>query len=160
MLYGANNVVFDMSVPESRITNLTVDEDATAMGSISWATGGRAGDSVLVSRSSETAHLDAGYPLLEILDSSHSDVVIQATLDTYAKENLSYGAGPVEIWKFNAELDGSPAFGDYTVGDVVDIIVGETTDPYIVPGSYFQRIVSLAGDHNSTTVQVGCAPGR
>lgn len=160
MLSSSGGVIFDMSVPESRITNLTVDEDATAMGSTSWATGGRAGDSVLVSRASETAHLNAGYPLLEVLDSTHSDVVVQATLDTYAQENLSYGSGPVEIWKFNVELEGSPEFSEYTVGDFVQVIVGKTTDPYLVPGTYTHRIVSLAGDHRSTTVQVGCSPGR
>lgn len=160
LLYADNGVTFDMSVPESRITNLTVDEDASAMASISWATGGRSGDTVLVSRASETAHLAAGYPLLEVLDSSHSDVVIQSTLDTYAVENLSYGSGPVEVWKFHAELDGSPQFSEYTIGDIVNIVIGKTTDPYLVPGTYRQRIISLAGDHKSTQVQVGCAPGR
>lgn len=159
-LYAQTSVVFDMSVPESRITNLSVAEDASAMGSVSWATGGRAADSVLISRASASTLLDAGYPLLEVLDSSHSDVTVQSTLDAYAVENLVFGSGPVEIWKFNTELDGSPDFSEYTVGDVVQIVVGETSDPYLVPGTYQQRIVSLAGDHRSTVVQVGCAPGR
>jgi hypothetical protein len=161
LLYNDNgNVIFDTSVPESRITNLVADEDATNMASNSWATGGRSGDTVLVSRATETAHLAAGYPLLEVLDSSHSDVVIQATLDTYAQENLNYGSGPVEIWKFSVELDGDPQFSEYTLGDVVSIVIGKTSDPYLVPGTYQQRIVSMAGTHTSTTVQVGCAPGR
>jgi hypothetical protein len=160
LLYSTGAVVFDMSVPESRITTLTVDEDASAMASVSWATGGRSGDTVLVSRASETAHLNAGYPLLEILDSSHTEVVIQSTLDAYAQENLSFGSGPVEIWKFRVELDGDPQFSEYTIGDIVDIVIGETSDPYLIPDTYQQRIISLAGDHTSTTVQVGCAPGR
>jgi hypothetical protein len=159
LLYSSNPVTFDMSVPESKITGLTVQEDASAMASLSWATGGRAGDSVLVSRATQTAQVSQGYPLLEVLDSSHSDVVLQPTLDAYAQENLTVGSVPVEIWKFNVELDGSPDFSDYTVGDIVNIIVGKTTDPYLQPGTYQQRIVSLAGDHRSTVVQVGCAPG-
>lgn len=160
LIYSGTPVTFDMSVPESKITNLTVQEDASSMGSLSWATGGRSGDQVLVSRAQTSAPINQGYPLLEILDSSHSDVVIQSTLDAYAQENLTYGSGPVEIWKFNVELDGTPAFSDYTVGDIVNIVIGKTTDPYLVPGTYQQRIVSLAGDHKSTTVQVGCAPAR
>jgi hypothetical protein len=157
---------WDLTLPDSSASNLEVDEDASAICSIAWLTGGRATDDVLVARSLDGTLISQGFPLYEELDSSHTSVSEQDTLNAYAVEATTYGRGAVETWTFTAEAHRQPLVGSYTIGDFVDLQIGAydtingSGDPYLLPGRYRQRIVGLSGDQDGLQVKVTCAPGR
>jgi hypothetical protein len=161
LLYSDQVQTWDLTAPESAITNLSVDEDASSIASLAWATGGRANDTVLVSRAYDESLVASGYPLWEVLDSSHSNVIEQPTLDAYAADAVVYGHGPIQVWSFHAEITGQPSFGSYGVGDYVDLFIGDRDmQAYLPPGRYRQRIISMAGDEVGQVVSIACAAGR
>jgi hypothetical protein len=157
---------WDLTLPSSSASNLEVDEDASSIASIAWMTGGRANDDVLVARATDPTLINQGYPLYETLDSSHSSVSEQDTLDAYAQEAVVLGRGALETWTFVAEAHRQPLVGSYYVGDYVDLSIGRydstngSGDPYLLPGKYRQRIVGLSGDQDGDQVKITCAPGR
>ena len=59
-----------LGLPKASATGLRVNTDASAMTAQAWSTGGRQDDEVLVARSIDSTLTDAGYPLLESVDSS------------------------------------------------------------------------------------------
>ena len=158
---------WNVTAPESPISNLKIDEDASGMGSLAWQTGGRKADTVLVARSYDSTLVDSGFPLLELTDTSHSSVEIQSTLDTYAKADTASGKRSTEVWSFTAKARpvdqfGKPAgpfVGQYQVGDFVDLIFDAGGDPYLPEGGQFrQRIVGLSGNEKGVDINVQCAP--
>lgn len=64
---GADRI-FDLAAPQSSVSELTVDEDATAMGTRAWVVGTGSQAGVLLGETDSTALTAAGYPLLEIVD--------------------------------------------------------------------------------------------
>jgi hypothetical protein len=160
------------TAPKSPVSGLKVDEDASKMAEISWEVGGRTNDTVLVSRAIDETLTDAGYPLMEVVDSSHSSVSFQDTLDGWASEQLLEGQSAQETWSFDVRMypvddDGSqagPQFGSYDVGDFCTVGVDEWDpetgigDPYIPADEYRMRIIGLAGDELADKVTVTCAP--
>ena len=163
---------WDLTAPESAGYGLTIDEDASELGSLSWATGGRSADTVVVSRAYDSALVDLGFPLMEITDSSHSSVSEQATLDGYAAANVAGGRRPAEVWAFNTKAypvgsDGNSAghsIDEYTVGDYATLHLDpydpETGrgDPYLAEGgTVLQRIVGLSGDSAGDEIKIQLA---
>src|SRR5690606_30618951 len=96
VLASATTHLWDISRPESVAFGLHIDQDANDLASLAWATGGREDDTVVVSRSYDPALIDAGYPLLETSDTSHSSVSRQATLDGHTAALLD--SRPFETW--------------------------------------------------------------
>lgn len=166
MLFSNSTPHWDLTLPESSASNLEVDEDASDIASLAWQTGGRSDDEVLVARAYDPTLLGLGYPLYEVLDSSHSSVSEQDTLDAYAQEATVFGRGAVETWTFTAEAHQQPVVGSYSVGDFVSLTIAayDTTngsgDPYLPPGTYSQRIVGISGDQDGEQLKITCAPGR
>ena len=123
-------LAWNVTAPESPISNLSIKDDATNLGSLAWQTGGRKADTVLVARSYDSSLLDSGYPLMELTDTSHSSVEIQSTLDDYANADTASGKRSVEVWSFTAKArpydqydkPAGPFVGQYAVGDYVDLI--------------------------------------
>lgn len=160
---------WDLTVPRPAATGLVIDTDGTGLTSLAWATGGRSSDEVLVSRASNSALTDAGYPLLEALDSSHTSVSTVGTLDGYAGALAAFGSRPLEVWSFKARRDANPRLGTYLEGDWASLHVApyqpasagsaQVGDPYVVEGGTFQhRIVSLGWSLGSDLVDVQCMP--
>ncbi|TFC92034.1 MULTISPECIES: hypothetical protein [Cryobacterium] len=165
--------MWDVTAPQSAVSNFKTDSDASDMGSLAWQTGGRQADTVLVARAYDPALVDAGYPLMERFDSSHSSVEIQGTLDSYAADNMASGRYPTEEWSFIAQArpvdaDGFPAgpfVGQYSTGDYADLKFAkfdpETNagDPYLQAGGTSRhRIVGLSGDEKGASINVQLAP--
>lgn len=159
--------LWDLTAPQSAASGLTIDEDASEMGSMAWQTGGRQADTVLVSRAYDPLLVDAGYPLMELADTSHSGVSVQATLDSYAADDVANGASSTETWSFIAQAnpvdaDGYPAgpfVGQYSTGDFADLKVAAGGDPYLQDGGTTRhRIVGLSGDEKGSAVKVQLAP--
>ncbi|KQR97699.1 MAG: hypothetical protein J0I33_07795 [Microbacterium ginsengisoli] len=150
-----------VGVPGSGVSALKVGVDATTLASVAWASAGRSVDSVLVSRSTDPTLTDLGFPLFESLDTSHSTVVIQDTLDGYSGEATTFGRAPLETWTFTVEAARQPLLGAYWEGDWCDITIPAYDpdqghgDPYVFEQSTpRRRIVAFDGNAKGLTVNV------
>lgn len=122
---------WSITAPDSPVSKFETHHDSSGMGSLSWWTGGRQADDVIVSRAYDPKLIDAGYPLLERVDTSHSTVSVQSTLDSYAAADVAMASRPTEIWSFTVQANpvdeyGKPAgpwVGQYSVGDFIDLII-------------------------------------
>lgn len=138
----------------SKITGLKSKSSGSEMGSAAWLTAGRSSGSALLSRRINDELLAAGYPPLDLVDTSHGDVTRQATLDDYAAELISFGRRPTQNVSFSIRADSTPALGSYRPGDTVTIDVPKD-HPYLV-GPIPIRITSISGDEKGKTVKIGC----
>lgn len=132
---GQANPRWNLTAPKSHASGFMLDGDGTVLASNSWATAGRTADTVLVSRAIDQTLVNQGYPLMEVADTTHSSVALQATLDAYAAQNLADGQQPIETWAFQADAypvdenghqDG-PQVGSYRTGDFADLFVDAWT---------------------------------
>lgn len=150
--------VWDASAAKSSVSGISVQRDGSAMGSRAWAQGSGTDVSTLFARADDTTLLDAGFPLLENLDTAHSDVVVPATLAAYAAGDLAQSLRPVQTWTITVRRDDLPRLGSYRVGDWVSLTVAG--DPYLPDGIYRTRILSVAGDDGlDVTIQLAPTPG-
>jgi hypothetical protein len=169
-----------MGVPESPVSNLQIVEDASERAGLVWATGGRLNDEVLVARAQDNRLVDEGFPLLELLDSSHSSVEKQSTLDGYAAEGVEFGYGAIDEWSFDVRANTQPPLGTYWEGDFCELDIPPylaeanahtyddanqpkveelNGDPYLYEGGTFRRrIVGMSGDDRGDTVKITTAP--
>ncbi|OZB82113.1 MAG: hypothetical protein B7X41_16345, partial [Microbacterium sp. 14-71-5] len=161
LLASATVFEWPMDVPQSPVSALKVTADATRLASIGWATAGRSADTVLVSRSTDTTLTNLGYAAFETLDSSHSSVSEQATLDGYTGEATTFGRSVLELWSFNAEANRQPYLGAYWEGDFCRLSLASydpargVGDPYLFEGAtYDRRITALSGDAKGITVGI------
>lgn len=103
-------------------------------------TGGKDDDRVMVARATGTDLINAGVPLSEMWDSSHSSVSRQETLDGWAQKARSEGGAPVQYWGFDVRDAHAKSLrhGDWCVIDVLD--------HWLIPdGSYERRVVEVSG---------------
>lgn len=163
LITSTSDVTWDLTAPESPISNFQVDEDATKLASLAWQVGGRSTDTVMVARAADSTLTDAGYPLLESFDSSHTDVSKQATLDGWAAADIQNA--PLETWSFNALVNGRPSIAEYSVGDFHTVKIAKYQrklrigDPWYPDGGTFRRrLVGRSGDHRGRIVKLEFAP--
>lgn len=163
---------WNVTVAESPVSDLTITEDGTKMASLAWETGGSQTNDVMVARAYDETLIDANYPLMELLDSSHPDVSLQSTLDSYAMAEVLAGRSASEIWSFTVKAyavdeNGNPSapwVGSYAVGDFFDLIFSDWDsatgmgDPYIHGGTYRMRIIGISGDELGEDIKIDCAP--
>lgn len=162
---------WNVSVPDSPVSGLSVAEDGSVLAGLSWAQGGRQSDTLLIAREEDTTLTDVGFPLMETLDTTHSSVSVQETLDGHAADNLANRVQ--ETWSFTAktfptDADGNPAgpqLGQYRVGDYAELVMApfdaETGmgDPFLHEGGVTRhRIIGLSGDEKGEDVTVTLAP--
>lgn len=172
LITSQSNHTWNITVPKSPVSGLTIERDGSRIGSLAWVTGGRSGDQVLIARSYSSTLVDAGFPLYELLDTSHSTVDLQSTLNGHAQELIGIGKTPIETWSFSVEArpvdeSGNPAgpqIDQISVGDFCNLIVApfdpetQTGDPFVLGGTYRHRIIGLSGDRQGTPIGVQCAP--
>lgn len=172
LITSSSVLEWDVTVAESPVTDLTTNEDATKLGSIAWATGGAQSNDVLVSRAYDPTLINQQYPLMDLLDTSHPDVVLQSTLDGHTMAAILAGNSPSETWSFKVKAyaidsDGNksgPWVGDYAVGDFltlrIDVWDPDTGigDPYLPGDDYTMRIIGIAGDEKGEDITITCAP--
>lgn len=138
----------------SPISGLSI-ADATAAGaSVGWMTAGRQSGAALVSRVRNEALIAAGYPPMAVVDTSRSDVSVQATLDSYNRENVRDAATTTRDLAFTVRADATPALGQYRPGDTValDVPEGHPWHTKAIP----IRITSIGGDETGLDVKIGC----
>lgn len=138
----------------SPVTGLKV-KDAIAGGiSAGWMTAGKQSGTALLSRVLNGAPIAAGYPPLDIVDTTHSDVSVQATLNAYNAENVAGAQTATRSLSFSVRADATPALGAYRPGDTMtlDIPDGHPWFTTAIP----IRITSISGDEAGLTVKIGC----
>ena len=160
--------LWSVTAPQSPVSGFYTSEDGSRLRSLGWQVGGRQDDKVL-----DSTLVDAGFPLMESVDSSHSSVSEQGTLNAYASAMVRAGLSPYEIWGFDAKarpldekgLSAGPQIEQYRVGDFADLAFDawdpETGhgDPYLTDkATYRHRIVGLSGDERGDKVSVALAP--
>lgn len=129
--------------------------DARAGGvSASWMVAGRSAGSVLLSRMRNTTAITQGYVPRDNVDTSHSDVSVQATLDSYNREHNRDRAKTTHDLSFTVRADASPALGQYRPGDRVTLDIGE--DSRWLPRNVEVSITSMSGDETAKSVKIGC----
>lgn len=173
--YGPDRpVAWNVTTPASPVSGLTVGIDGTGLASLIWAQGGQpTGSPTLVARAYSSALTDANFPLMELVDGSHTSVVRQPTLDAYARGGLLNAATPTETWEFNVRAHPAddagnplgPQLGDFGLGDFAELRIqpfDETTgrgDPYrLTGGTVPLRITAISGDDKGDVVKISAAP--
>lgn len=151
-LFSSSTFVWDYAVPTPTIQGLTVKVNADSMASRAWVTGGRSVDKALYARYDNASLTDAGYPLLESVNSSNSTESDPAVLGAYAVEMARVGSKPTEFWSFRVQATVTPQVGDYRAGDYCLIKIAN--DPYIDKGQYRRRIMSMSGDEQGDWVSI------
>ncbi|MET0887239.1 MAG: hypothetical protein ABWX92_12380 [Mycetocola sp.] len=126
--------------------------DPSEMADIAFATGGRSADTAMVARAVSTTLRNAGFPLMMKLDSSHSDVQIQATLNGYAAEALRTGSKEIRFRKFSANAELAPFLNEYYPGDLCTVNVEGSG--YLPDGAPERRIVKLSGDETGESIEI------
>lgn len=139
---------------QSPITGLVVDDDAADLASAAWLTAGKQAGAALISRTLNDALVAAGYPPLDIVDTSRNDVSVQATLDAYGAELIGLASRPQRELSFSVRADASPSLGQYRPGDTITLDV-PSDHPYLA-ASIPVRITSVSGDEAGLSVKIGC----
>lgn len=138
---------WDLSVPKPTVQGLQVTVSGTGIAGRVWETGSSA-----YARYDNTTLINQGYPLLEQIDSAHSDELDPVVLAGYAKETARLGTKPTELWSFKAQADAQPFIGAYRTGDWCVVKIGD--DPYIPRGPYSRRITNMSGDQDGRWVSI------
>lgn len=160
MLTGSPELVTDTHTWDQRrsatpITGLRITEDASTQTGDAWAKAGAQDDTVLLARTHDTWLEDAGWPLLQSSDSSHTTVSDLATLRSYTQGAVAARTKNTESITFKARRtdEAGGALGDaLTVGDHVRL---RAADPYLGNVTYALKVIELSGDEGDW-VSVGC----
>jgi hypothetical protein len=143
---------WDLTVSESVVRNLQVDIDGQNMADVAWTTGGRSNDVVLMDRQFNPKLREQKYPRLDYVDTSHSSVVVPATLQEYGRETVRKGSVPTGFISFEVRGDASPIIGEYQVGDYCTLKV--KNDPYLPDGKYLRRIVQISANLKGKWIKI------
>ncbi len=93
-------------------------------------------------------HAGQGYPPLDYVDTEHTSVTEQRTLEDYADEYLSRLAAASETWSCSVRIDGAagraPQLGMWSLGDAPVFFLDN--HPWLPDGGYRRRIVGYSDD--------------
>ena len=138
----------------SPIVGLSISDAVAAGASVGFMTAGKQSGAALVSRVRNQTMIAAGYPPLMRVDTSHSDVSEQETLDSYNVAMMEDAASPTRDLTFSVRGDATPGLGAYRPGDTIEIDVpsGHPWHTAKIP----IRITSISGDETGLEVKIGC----
>lgn len=138
------------------VTNLEVSDAVAAGASVGWMTGGKQSGDIIMSRVIAPSRIADGYAPFSIIDTTHTDVSVQTTLDSYNRANVADAGKTIRDLSFSVRADASPALGQYRPGDTVDLDV-PTDHLWLPPGQTIRvRVMSMSGDEKGKTVKIGC----
>lgn len=156
LLFSTFDATFHVGLPGSSVSNVTVGVDGKSIGSRAYAAGGRAVEEVLTAKAFDPRLTSEGFPLLDLVDSSHPTVTVLSTLQGYADELALGGRLPVQSWKFTHRVDQRPFLTGFSVGDFADVHVYNSD--YFSDGVRRLRIVARSGDAVGRKVDVVFQP--
>lgn len=156
MLFAAQDVVFNVGIAGSSVSNLSVRTSGTKLASRSIATGGRINDEQLISVARSTRLLDRGYPYLEVTDTSHSTADKVAQVNQYATGGLRAGQDAVTSLSFDHDISQHPYASAFTVGDFASVRIKD--NPYLDSQTIRMRITARSGTLEGKKVHVELQP--
>lgn len=145
---------WDSAAIEPSVSGVNESSNPSEMADVYFATGGRTEDTALVARARSTQLRDAGYPLMMQLDSTHSDVSVQATLDGYAAAGLRNASKEIKFRTFEVRADMAPYLNEYHPGDLAQVNIEDSG--YLPDGDPVRRIAKLSGDQDAEFIKVTC----
>lgn len=157
LLYQAGpDWIWDGTVEESGVSDITTSEDASGMADRVWQPGtGSELEMKLATANDYSLITTAGYPWTEG-DAASKDVEDQGILQGHANAAMAAARRPVETWDVSVRADTSPGLGSYLPGDFAQIHVPEH-NPMIEAGVRRVRIMAVDGD-NTMNVKLTPAP--
>lgn len=156
LLYSAQRKVFRLGMAKPSLSRLTVKIDGTDMASQAFAVGGRQDGQGIVTVSTDSTLTDAGYPLLESVDSSHQTASEESTLQQYSDQAVLAGRKATTTWTFDHQTSERPYLGSFNAGDFATVSV--RNNAYIADGLYGMRILSRSGDAENRKVSLTFTP--
>lgn len=155
-LFSPQRQKFQVGVSKSSVSKLRVKVDGTGLAAQAFASGGRTNDTTLISVSTDPTLGNAGYALLDDVDSSHSTVSDATTLQTYSDEIVMQGKTPSIVFAFDHDLSKQPFLEGFNAGDFAD--VGVRNNSYLPDDTYSMRIMSRSGDEQARKVSLTFYP--
>lgn len=155
-LFSPQRQKFRVGNAKSSVSGLRVSGDGTGLAGQAFEVGGRTLDQAFISVSNDATLTAAGYPLLELVDTSHSTASELATLQGYSDETVAQGKTPQSVWSFTHDLSQRPFLSAFNAGDFSDIRVHD--DPYLAPRGHSMRVLTRAGDEQGRKVALTFYP--
>lgn len=156
LLFSQVRPTFTIGLDGSSVSRLRIKADGTRLAGRGFASGGRAADDVLVAVSEDATLGAQGFPLLEVVDSSHATVSRVETLERYAAEITTLGRRPIETWSMRHEAAQRPFLSGFTVGDFAKVRV--RNNAYLENRDHSMRIISRSGDNRGRSVDLELQP--
>jgi hypothetical protein len=157
-VYADTAQTWTMGLPNSSIKNLNILTDGANLANYAYSVGGSQSGNIFSYKSNNLTTLNAGYPVLEIVDSAHQSATSQGQVQGFADNLVLQGVSPYETWTIEVEADQIPTVGSYYVGDFIRVNI--INNEYVASGVYVQRIVSFSGDTIGKFVKIDCVPKR
>lgn len=157
LLSDAGVIEWDLGADNVDLSDLTVSEDASNIATRAWFTGGRSSDVTLFA-SADSPLLQQGWPLLELVDSSHTSVSDKPTLQKWANNSIKTNNRPVTTCSFSVRGDQPPTAGSYQPGVWVNLIVENV--PLLPDGPNQMRLLGMSGQCDSDQIKLTLAPVR
>lgn len=123
----------------SSVTYINVDSDSSNLTTDVYTRGNQTERAMEVAHARDWTLVNAGFPVLEMIDSSHQSVTEFPTIQSHADEWIRFHSTPVEVWEAEVVMDMAPVVGTYKPGDSAQFNVQR--HPWIPPGSYRQRLL-------------------
>lgn len=131
---------------------LSTDTNGQNLSAGVFVKGSSSGDQSQISYAADTSLIAAGWPLTEMVDSSHSQITDPTALQGVANADISLYKRPVETWQATVRMDTPPLFGAYDPGaTAVFNVLDHKWIPY---GQYAQRILGFRQGQNLLEAQL------
>jgi hypothetical protein len=147
----------------SNLETLSVDEDGSDTATTVFVKGSGQEREQTYARLQDSRLTDAGWPMLDFVDSTHSTATDQATLDDWAAANLALSGHSVETWDVAVRTRSSTATGVSEVAALGSYLPGYFATINIAPnhrhrwipaGQYSSRILAIANGSESGKVKL------
>lgn len=134
-------------VPGSPVVVGDMDGDGGDMCTQCFAAGGKDEDRLLVARATSGALEAAGWPVLQVADTSHSSVSELATLRSYTRAAVAAGDDPQRTRALKVRRD-------------LDVRVGDWADVRTAEGVLPLKVTDVSGSASSDVLTVQCRERR
>jgi hypothetical protein len=141
---------FDNTSSRRPLLDLENSEAGDGLATRAWVTGGKGDETVLVGTAVNSTFTDAGAPMWEAVDTSHTSVSDQATLDSYASEAVRVGYQAVAGTPVKLHMSPPASLGQLDIGNMLRF---KTRGEWMfADGWHVRRILGLSHSEGSSTV--------
>ncbi len=148
--------VWDYGTESAPISSINVDVNGSESPVTRvWVKGSGNERDLLTGFAEDLTPVAEGYPGLDFVDSDHTSVTEQATLEAYADQDLARLSRAIEKWTCSLRIAGSgagieyaPALTEWELGDAP--IFAVSGHPWLPANSYRRRVVGYADDGESS----------